>query len=95
MVERFPQEKRLLIALAAKVYNALILSRIQPKVEKNLKKNQNEFQRNWSTTSHILNIRHFTEGARVKNLEITLIFVDFAKAFGSIHRGKMKQILLT
>ena len=29
-----------------------------------------------------------------KNLEPTILFVDFAKAFDSIHRGKMVQILL-
>ena len=30
-----------------------------------------------------------------KNLEATIVFVDFAKTFDSIHRGKMEQILLT
>ena len=29
-----------------------------------------------------------------KNLQATLLFVDFTKAFDSIHRGKMEQILL-
>ena len=28
-----------------------------------------------------------------KNLEATILFVNFAKVFDSIHRGKMKQIL--
>ena len=28
-----------------------------------------------------------------KNLEATILFVDFAKALDSIHRGKMEQIL--
>ena len=31
---------------------------------------------------------------RAKNLEATILFVDFAMAFDSIHRGKMDQILL-
>ena len=30
-----------------------------------------------------------------KNLEATQLFVDFNKAFDSIHRGKMEQILQT
>ena len=34
------------------------------------------------------------EGVRAKNQQVTLIFVDFTKAFDSIHRGKMEQILL-
>ena len=29
-----------------------------------------------------------------KNLQVTLLFVDFTKTFDSIHRGKMEQILL-
>ena len=29
-----------------------------------------------------------------KSLEATLLFLDFSKAFDSIHRGKMEQILL-
>ena len=27
-----------------------------------------------------------------KNLQATILFVDFTKAFDSIHRGKMEQI---
>ena len=30
-----------------------------------------------------------------KNLQATILFVDFTKAFDSIHRRKMEQILLT
>ena len=29
-----------------------------------------------------------------KNLQAAILFVDFTKAFDSIHRGKMEQILL-
>ena len=47
-----------------------------------------------STTSQISTIRRILEGVRAKNLQATLIFVDFTKAFDSIHRGKMEQILL-
>ena len=34
------------------------------------------------------------EGVRGKNLQATLLFVDFTKAFDVIHRRKMEQILL-
>ena len=46
-------------------------------------------------TSQILTIRQTLEGVRAKNLEATLLFVDFFKAFNFIHRWKMEQILLT
>ena len=59
-----------------------------------LRKNQNGFQRNRSTTSEILTIRRILEGVWAKNLQATLLFVNFTKAFDFIHRGKMEQILL-
>ena len=65
-----------------------------PKSTTYLEKNQNGFRRNLSTTSQILTIRRILEGVRAKNLQATLIFVDFTKAFDSIHRGKMEKILL-
>ena len=83
-----------LISIAAKIYNALLRNRIEPKIDNILRKNQNGFRRNRSTTSQILTIRIILEGVRAKNLQATLIFVDFTKGFDSIHRGKIEQILL-
>ena len=83
-----------LTSIAAKIYNALLRNRIEPEIDNILRKNQNGFRRNRSTTSQILTIRRILEGVRAKNLQATLIFVDFTKAFDSIHRGKMEQILL-
>ena len=57
--------------------------------------NQNGFWRNRSMTSQILTIRRIPEGLQAKNIQATILFVDFTKAFDSIHRGKMEQILLT
>ena len=83
-----------LTSIAAKIYNALLRNRIEPKIDNILRKNQNGFRRNRSTTSQILTICRILEGVWAKNLHATLIFVDFTKAFDSIHRGKMEQILL-
>ena len=80
--------------MAAKVYNALIRNSIEPKIEKILRKNQNGFRRNRSTTSQILTIRRILKGVRVKNLGSTLLFVDFSQPFDSIHRGKMEEIII-
>ena len=84
-----------LTANSAKVYNTLLLNRIQPVLEPILRKNQNGFRKNRSTIGQILTVRRIIEGVRARNLEAVLLFVDFSKAFDSIHRGKMEQILLT
>ena len=82
-----------LTSIADKIYNALLRNRIKPKINNILRKNQNGFRRNRSTTSQILTIRRILEGEWAKNLQAILLFVDFTKAFDSIHRGKMVQIL--
>ena len=81
-------------SIAGKIYNALLRNCIVPQIDKIRRKNQNGFRRNRSTTSQILTIRKILEGVRAKDLQATLLFVDFTKAFDSIHRGKMEQILL-
>ena len=82
-----------LTSIAATIYNLMLLNRIRPEIDPILRKNQNGFRQNRSTTGQILRIRRLIEGVRSKNLPATLLFVDFAKAFDSIHRGKMKNIL--
>ena len=82
-----------LISISAKIYNALLCNCIKPKIEKILRMNQNVFRRNRSTTSQILTIRWILEDVNAKH-EVTILFVDFSKAFDSRHRGKMEQILL-
>ena len=82
-----------LTSIVAKIYNALPLNHIEPEIEKVLRKNQNSFWRNQFTTSQIWTIRWMLEGVHAKNLEVTLLFEDFSKAFDSIHRGKMEQIV--
>ena len=82
-----------LTSTAAKIYNALLRNCIEPKIDNILRKNQNGFRRNRFTTSQILTIRRILEGVRAKNLQATILFVDFTKASDSIHRGKMEQIL--
>ena len=83
-----------LTSIAAKIYNALLRNRIGPKIDSILWKNQNGFRRNRSTTPQILTICRILEGVQAKNLQATILFVDFTKAFDSIHWGKMEKILL-
>ena len=82
-----------LLPIAAKIYNKLLLNRIVPEVDPLLRKNQNGFRRGRSTLSQILSIRRILEECRKYNKEVTLCFVDFRKAFDSISREKMFEIL--
>ena len=79
-----------LTLIVAMIYNALLHNCI----EKILKKNQNGFRKNRWTTLNILTIRRILEGVPAKNLDASILFVDFSKAFDSIHGGKMEQMLL-
>ena len=83
-----------LTSIAAKIYNALLRNRIEPKIKKILRKNQNGFRKNRSTTPQIFIIRWIPEDVHAKNLDTTILCIDFSNVFDSIHRGKMGQILL-
>ena len=72
----------------------MLLNRIKPRLEEVLRNNQNGFRPGRSTTSHILALRRIIEGAKAKNLKATMVFIDFKKAFDSIHRGLLMKILL-
>ena len=70
----------ILTSIAAKIYNALQRNRIENKIDNILRKNQNGFRRNRSTTSQILTIRRILEGIRKKknkSPESTLIVMSF------------------
>ena len=55
-----------LTSIAAKIYNALLRNCIEPKIANILRKNQNGFRRNRSTTSQILTICIILEGVQAK-----------------------------
>ena len=80
-------------AISAKLVNRLILNRIQPTLDKKLRSNQNGFRPGRSTQSQILALRRLIEGVKARHLPAVILFVDFRKAFDSIHRGKMLKIL--
>ena len=79
--------------IAAKIYNKLILNRIAPRIDPLLRKNQNGFRKGRGTLSQILSIRRILEEMRKLNKEAIISFVDFKKAFDSVSREKMFQIL--
>ena len=71
----------------------MILNRIKPHIDSKLRVNQNGFRTGRSTSSQVLALRRLIEGIKSKNLTAVMTFVDFRKAFDSVHRGKLMQIL--
>ena len=82
-----------LSAVIAKVVNKMILQRIQPKIDPLLRRNQNGFRPDRSTVAQILALRRLIEGIRRNNRKAVIVYVDFKKAFDSVDRQKMMQIL--
>ena len=82
-----------LSSVVSKTLNRMILNRLKPHLEPLLRINQNGFRDGRSTTSHILALRRILEGARSKKLTSVMLFIDFKKAFDSLHRGLLMKIL--
>ena len=83
-----------LMSLAAKLYNRILLNRIQPHVEPLLRPNQNGFRVGRSTIQHILALRRIIEECTVRQeCQCVATFVDFSKAFDSISRTRMEEVL--
>ena len=78
--------------MAAKIFNLVILNRIRTEIDPILRTNQNGSRNNISTSRQIL-IYRTLEGVKSKSLPITLIFIDFIKAFDLINRNKKEFIL--
>ena len=65
---------------------------IKSGIDHKLRINQNGFRDNRSTTGYILATRLILEGVK-KNLPTLFTFIDFKKAFDTVHRGKVFEIL--
>ena len=83
-----------LTSVVSKTLNRMILNRIRPVLDPLLRINQNGFRAGRSTTSHILALRRILEEVKDKNLSAVMLFIDFRKAFDSIHRGLLMKILV-
>ena len=81
------------ITLTSKELQCFTMQQYKTQNAKIFRKNQNGIRRDRFTTSQILTIRRIL-GLQAKNLDATILFVDFSKAFDSIHRGKIEPILL-
>ena len=78
-----------LISLVMKLYNRMIMNRLRPALDPLLRTSQNGFRQKRTTVGQIVALRRLLEGVRANNLSCVLTFIDFRKAFDTIHRGKL------
>ena len=83
-----------LMSVLAKVYDKLLLHRIQPNIETLLRNSQNGFRPQRSTTQHILAMRLLINQCETHHdLAAFITFIDFSKAFDCIRWDALTQIL--
>jgi hypothetical protein len=82
-----------LMSSAAKLFNRIILLRIRRVVDPLLLNCQNGFRRHRSTIQHIVALRRICEESLAHRLPLIAIFVDFSKAFDSVNRARLEEIL--
>ena len=82
-----------LTSILAKVFNRIILNRIQDPVDKLLRNNQAGFRRGRSCAQQIHILRRVIEGAKAQDIPLYITFIDFKKAFDSVDREMMFAIM--
>ena len=82
-----------LLSLTSKVFNRIILQRITSAVDNILRQEQACFRKGRSCIDHIFVLRQILEQSREWNSTLYVAFVDFEKAFDSLHRKSLWKIL--
>ena len=77
----------------AKLFNKVLLSRQKPIIDPQLSKCQSGFRAGKSTTEQVMALRCIIDICRVTNMTASLVFVDFRKAFDTLHRSSIPDIL--
>ena len=78
---------------SAKLFNKVLLSRLKPIIDPQLSQCQSGFRAGRSTTEQVMALRCVIDTCRVTNMTATLVFVDFQKAFDTLHRSSIPVIL--
>jgi hypothetical protein len=82
-----------LMSTSAKLYNKVLLNRLQPVLDPVLLPIQNGFRPSRGTVEQILAVRMIVDRCRTRQKSAVIVFVDFSKAFDSVNRKALAQIL--
>ena len=82
-----------LTPVVMKVFSKVILNRIEPALDRILRKEQAGFRKGKGCADQIFILRHITQQCNEMRSPLVLCFVDFEKAFDSISRNVLKKIM--
>ncbi|CAF1592622.1 unnamed protein product, partial [Didymodactylos carnosus] len=82
-----------LLSIPGKVLCAILADRIRPAIEKVLREEQAGFRPNRGCSDQIFTLRRIIEKSINKRYGIILNFIDFEKAFDSVHQESLWEIL--
>ena len=83
----------ILMSIVAKVLGRVLIKRIVVGTDAELRRDQAGFRKGRSTTEQIFILRNIIEQVAEWNTSLYLCFVDYEKAFDSIHRDTLWKIM--
>ena len=84
-----------LLSIPGKVLSSVLLYRLRDAVDERLRENQAGFRKSRSCCEQIFTIRNIIEQCVEFQQEVHINFVDFKKAFDSVHRDSLWKIVAT
>ena len=83
----------MLLSVPGRILSRIILNRIKSKIDERLRPNQAGFRSNRSTTDQITTLRIIIEQSKEWNCQLFINFIDYKKAFDSLDRASLWNIL--
>ena len=82
-----------LLSVPGKIFSKIIMNRLKEEIDKRLRKEQAGFRHGRSCTDQIFIIRNIIEQCNEWRRSIYVNFIDFEKAFDSLHQDTLWRIL--
>ena len=82
-----------LLSIPGKVFLSILLQRLRNAIDETLREEQAGFRPHRSTIDHIYTLRTIIEESTERQSKLMINFVDFQKAFDSLHRPSLWKIL--
>ena len=82
-----------LLPITSKVFSKIIHTRLVETLDEHIRREQAGFRRGCSCSDHIFTLRQILEQSKEWNVPLYAYFIDFEKAFDSIHRHSLWKIL--